>query len=326
MAIDLTALEPQKISRDLKGKFSLIYGDPKCGKSTLASEFDKVLMCGFEWGTNALNNVYVQPMKTWKDWKDTVKQLCDPRKGLSEKFSSICIDTVDEAFKLAEKYLCADYGVEEIKEIGAYGSGYKLLDKEFMSGFRELAFAGYGIIFISHSTEKALINDKGEEYTKIVPALPNRPFNLINKFVDTIAYIREIHIQNEEGKPISKRYMFFRGNEKFLAGSRFKYIEPKCELSYKNFVDTIYNAIDKEVKIDGGSTTEETNPYTERSYEELMDEAKELWSQVIANDLMDKVQEIISKAFDGKISKLSEIKPEQKAELSYVLMDIRDLL
>lgn len=29
MAIDLMTLEPQKISRDLKGKFSLFYGSPK---------------------------------------------------------------------------------------------------------------------------------------------------------------------------------------------------------------------------------------------------------------------------------------------------------
>lgn len=28
MAIDLMALEPQKISKNLKGKFAMIYGDP----------------------------------------------------------------------------------------------------------------------------------------------------------------------------------------------------------------------------------------------------------------------------------------------------------
>jgi len=29
MAIDLLKLEPQQISRNLKGKFTLLYGDPK---------------------------------------------------------------------------------------------------------------------------------------------------------------------------------------------------------------------------------------------------------------------------------------------------------
>jgi hypothetical protein len=35
--IDIFTLEPSKISRDLKGKFLLIYGQPKTGKSTFGS-------------------------------------------------------------------------------------------------------------------------------------------------------------------------------------------------------------------------------------------------------------------------------------------------
>ena len=46
--IDLLNLEPQKISRDLRGKFTLVYGDPGCGKTSLAAKFDKVLICAFE--------------------------------------------------------------------------------------------------------------------------------------------------------------------------------------------------------------------------------------------------------------------------------------
>ena len=75
MAIDLLTLEPQQISRDLKGKFTLLYGDPKVGKTTLASEIDNVLIASFEMGSNALHNVRVVPMQKWKDWKDTVRQL-----------------------------------------------------------------------------------------------------------------------------------------------------------------------------------------------------------------------------------------------------------
>ncbi len=71
MAIDLLALEPQQISRNLKGKFSLFYGAPGVGKTTLASKFEKSLILGCEAGTNALNNVYVQPIKTWH-WLNTI--------------------------------------------------------------------------------------------------------------------------------------------------------------------------------------------------------------------------------------------------------------
>ena len=69
MAIDLLSLEPQQISKNLRGKYMMLYGLPGVGKTSLAAQFDKVLITGFEMGTNALNNVYVQPIKTWQDWK-----------------------------------------------------------------------------------------------------------------------------------------------------------------------------------------------------------------------------------------------------------------
>ena len=89
--IDLLSLEPQRISRDLKGKYILLYGLPGVGKTSLASEFKNVLIAGFEMGTNALNNVYVQPIKTWKDWRDMVKQLCT-KDALKDKFDSLGIN------------------------------------------------------------------------------------------------------------------------------------------------------------------------------------------------------------------------------------------
>lgn len=88
MAIDLLKLEPQQISRNLKGKFSMFYGDAGVGKTTLASKFEKCLILGFESGTNALNNVYVQPIKTWADFKQVTSQLIrNPE--LKEKFHTV---------------------------------------------------------------------------------------------------------------------------------------------------------------------------------------------------------------------------------------------
>ena len=46
MPIDLLNLEPQKISKNLKGKYILLYGLPGVGKTSLASEFNNVLIAG----------------------------------------------------------------------------------------------------------------------------------------------------------------------------------------------------------------------------------------------------------------------------------------
>ena len=41
-----------------------------------------------EMGTNALNNVYVQPIKGWSDWKQVVGQLCR-KEQLKEKYFTV---------------------------------------------------------------------------------------------------------------------------------------------------------------------------------------------------------------------------------------------
>ena len=321
--IDLLNLEPQQISRNLKGKMGLIYGSPGCGKTTFASKFEKALICAFEMGTNALHNVYVQPIKTWSDWKQVVNQLVR-KPELQEKYNNIIIDTCDEAYKLCERWLCSQYNVESIKDVAGYGAGYKMLDDNFMTTFRDLSYAGYGLLFISHETEKTYTNDKGEEYNKIIPALPNRPFNLINKMVDIIGYIREVPIQNND-EVIRKRFMYMRGDDRFLTKSRFKYIVPKIELDYDAYVNAIYNAIDKQVEVKGGVATENENPFLVRTYDELKEEAKELWGKLVGKDLVGQAMEILKDNF-GKPIKFSEIPPEQTDIFEKSLFEIKSLL
>ena len=324
MAVDLLTLEPQKISKDLRGKFMLVYGLPKVGKTSLASQLDKVLIASFEPGTNAINNILVSPMVTWKDWKDTVRQLIKNKDKLQDKIAVIAIDTADEAYKLCEKFICGQQGVDSLREIH-WGGGYKMLDDEFASTLRELAFAGYGLFFISHSKEKTLKNDKGQEYTQIAPALQDRAFNIINKMVDMIIYLRQVDIQ-EEDNIAHKRFLFFRGDDRFYAGSRFAYIVPRVELSYENLINAIYNAIDEEIaNKGGGEATKEENPYYKLDYDNLMQEAASYWTQLTDKGLTGVATEILEKEFGRKI-KFSEIPREQVESLNKVLIEIKEIL
>lgn len=50
MAIDLLNLKPNKVSRDLSGYFTYIYGPGGSGKTTLASKAPKPLLIAFERG------------------------------------------------------------------------------------------------------------------------------------------------------------------------------------------------------------------------------------------------------------------------------------
>lgn len=324
MAIDLLNLQPQQISKNLKGKYIMLYGQPGVGKTSLAAQFEKVLIAGFEMGTNALNNVYVAPVKTWEDWKRMVKDLCR-KDELKEKFHAVAIDTVDEAWNLCTKYVCGQAGVDNLSDVG-FGKLYAEASKEFSQPFRDLAYNGYGLIFTSHSAEKEFKNERGEKYTQIVPALQNRAFDIVNKMVDIIAYIREISVG--EGDNITrKRFMFLRDEigDRFLVKSRYRYIAPKIALDYNELVDAIYNAIDEECKHSGGSASNEDNPYTTLNFDELMEEARMLWGTVVQNDKISEASKILADIF-GKPTKFSEILPEEVNKLSQVLIEVRAIL
>ena len=206
--------------------------------------------------------------------------------------------------------------------------GYAICKREFSDSFRELAQLGYGICFVSHSAEKQFKNEKGEDYTRIVPALPQRPYDVVNKMVDIIGYIRNIK-NYETGE--SKTFLFFRGDDRFLAGSRFKYIAPRVEFSYENLANAIYEAIDKQTEEDGTSSTEEYNTFyqpqkEERSFEDIMDEAKELWVKLTNGNEENaiKILNIVEKIF-GKRMKISEATEPQKDLLELVVNEMRDM-
>lgn len=244
------------------------------------------------------------------------------KKELKEKFHAIAIDTADEAWMLCTKWVCSQNNVEELRDI-PWGGGYDQAKKEFASTFRELTYSGYGLIFISHAMDKTFKDERGEEYNQIIPALPARPFDIINKMVDLIAYIREVNVGTQE-KPERKRFMFFRDEigDRFLAKSRYRYMIPKVELDYGELVEAIYDAIDKEIAASGGEATDEVNPYAVRTFEELMEEAKQLWSELIEQGKVEMATEILKNKF-GKPLKFSEILPDQRNQLEEVLDEIR---
>ena len=317
MAINLMTLEPQRISRSLKGKFVFLYGDPGIGKTTLASQFPKSLILGFEQGTNALDNVYVAQMKTWQDWKTVVGQLTK-NEALKEKFETVCIDTTDMMWEMLVRKICAAHDVVRIGEI-QWGQGYEEAKQEFISGLDALSKSGYGIVFISHSTEKTFKDDRGQEYTKIVPALPNRPFEVVNKMVDLVGYIRLIPVDDEGNK---ERFVFFRGDERFLAKSRFQYIEPKVKFSYDEIARAIQEACDKEAELHGAKASEEGNSYLELNFDELIEQAKIVFTQATDAGKVDEVSKILADIF-GKPTKFSEILPQDVDKLHQALTEIK---
>ena len=75
MAINLLAIQPHKVSRDLSGYMTYIYGPGGAGKTTFGVATPKPLLLAFERGYNALSGVMAQDVTSWAEVKQILREL-----------------------------------------------------------------------------------------------------------------------------------------------------------------------------------------------------------------------------------------------------------
>ena len=324
MALDLLNLQPSVISRDLKGKFVCIYSIPKAGKTSLACQFPKNLLFGFEHGWNAISGAMAVDITKWSDFKLYLRQL--EKAELKEKYNTITIDTVGLAWEMCEQYICTQNGVQQIADI-PWGGGYPACKKEFESCLRKITQLGYGLVIIAHSEKRVEKRSDDSEVEILGPAIPKRAYDIVNQLVDIIGYIDVTW--DEDGN--SERWLYTRKTPTIMAGSRFKYLSPKIKFGYQELVDAIADAIEKSEKLDGAvvvdtevNTVAETEPL---HYDVIRAEAQELWGKLIAQNeenaarILKKVEMIF-----GRQMKLSEITEDQVDLYNLVVIEMREML
>ena len=316
--IDILAIQPQVISRDLRSKYLLLAGAPKIGKTEFCTMAPDALVLAFEIGTNARPGAMIQKIDTWSTFKLVLRQLEKPE--AKEKFSTICIDTVAIAYDLCEQFICAQNGVQKIGDI-PYGGGYAALSKEFDSALRKITMMGYGLIMTCHLKENA---DEDGKVVGYKPDLNNRCLKIVNGLVDIIGVITQTW--NEQGE--SQRWIQTRSTPTIVAGSRYKYLAPRIPFGYHEFLDALGKAIDKEQE--NGAIVTDTAPidtFEKLDYKTIRAEASDLWQRLIERDpenapvILKKVEMIF-----GRPMKLSEITEDQVDLFNLVVLDMRDML
>lgn len=330
MAIDIFSIQPHEVSRDLKGYTVMFYGEPKTGKTTIASQFPKALLLAFETGYLAIPGIMAQPINKWSEFKQVLKQLKDEE--AHKQFSNIVVDTVDIAYDLCEKFICNQAGVSAINEI-PYGQGWSKASKEFDEALRSIPQMGYGLIMISHSQDKSFVDENGREYNQIVPTLANRPRLIVDRMSDIIGFA---HFSQDEDE-IAHTTLYMRGTPRFVAGSRFKYTPDSIEFTYQNLVDAIGDAIDKQAQETQGkfvtdSPTDAHTPQPELDFDVLMKQF---------NDAVAKLQEVSGGEFGTKWApriveittkhlgagkKVSDMTRSQTEQLALIVDDLVDAM
>lgn len=339
MGIDLLNIKPHQVSRDLRGYSVFFYGEPKSGKTTIATKFPRHLLLAFEKGYNAIPGAMAQPINTWAEFRKVLRQLKDEK--VKEQFETIILDTADIAYDLCEKYICANakrpdggFGVDSVSDI-PFGKGYTLVAKEYDECLRSIIQMDYGLVLISHSVDKTFKDEQGQEYNQIVPTLGNKPRAIVSRMCDIIGYSRSV--QDEEGKTSTK--LFMRGTPRYIAGSRFKYTPDYIDFNYQSLVDAIGMAIDKQMEEDGSEyfTDERSNLYKDTRVELDFDELLNSFNTIVNDLIMQKSNEEfkeywqprivqITDRYLGKGMKVSQCSRDQVEALDLIVTDLKELI
>lgn len=338
MAIDLLNIKPHQVSRDMRGYTVFLYGEPKSGKTTTATKFPRHLLFAFEKGYNAIPGAMAQPINSWAEFKKALRQLKDAQ--IKEQFETIIIDTVDIAYSYCEKYVCTNYqksdgtyGVDSVSDI-PFGKGYTLVGQEFDESLRTIAQLDYGLVMISHATDKVFKDESGKEYNRIVPTLDKRAKNIVSRMVDLYGYSRIV--TDNEGKESTK--LFLRGTSRYEAGSRFKYTPDYIDFNYSSLVSAIGEAIDKQAAEDGGEyfTDARQNLYEDTTNELDFDQLMSVFrttiemitdkvsEEAMASEWAPRITQIIEK-YLGKGAKVGDMSRDQTEALSLIVDDLAEL-
>lgn len=211
-----------------------------------------------------------------------------------------------------------------------------MLKDEFESTFRDLTQQGYALVFIAHSKTRTTeyTDEDGNPIEAYAPDLPNAAYQICNRMVDVIGYIG-VEYDTKTGE--SHRFLYTRGTPHIFAGSRYRYLAPKIPLSYQSLVDAISEAMEKEAKLTGTAVLDHatTTEILRRPFSEIMNEAKDIWKQLVekaqsmpeeeADTFANRMNGIVKKTF-GRDMKLSQATDAQQDLVELCIDELKTLL
>lgn len=211
-----------------------------------------------------------------------------------------------------------------------------MVAKELQDGLREITMAGFGLILICHSKEKATLytDSEGNSIVSVEPDLSRNVYTICNAVCDLIAYINEEFDSN--GRP--QRWLYTRQTPTIFAGSRWQYLDTKIPFGYQELVNAIDRAIKKQAELEGATVVDHIDTSSEfnssRSFEDVMEEARVCWTQYFdsaANDeekeqRLNILKDIIKRVFGTGEFKLSQAVPSQQDLVECVIDEVKNLM
>lgn len=221
-----------------------LYGEPKIGKSTFASQFEKPLFLATEAGLNSLE-CYQIPIASWEDFLEACKVLATSKND----FKTIVIDTVDNLAKFCSDYICRKNNILHESDL-EWGKGWSQVKNEFLRVLTKLSLLPYGLVMISHS-QTVEIKSRTQKINKVVPTLSNSFREVVLGMSDIILLAHNIQkINKETNAPEESRVLRTKGTENYEAGDRTGKLPEEMPFTYQDFRTAWDNKENKNIKGD----------------------------------------------------------------------------
>lgn len=323
MAINLLTIQPHKVSRDLSGYITFLYGPAKCGKTTFGSKMPGHLLLAFERGYNALPGVMAQDITSWTEMKQVMREL--KKAEVKEQFKSIIVDTADIAADMCQKYICNQLGIENIGDGGWSTNGWAKYKKEFEDTFRTLAQLGYAVVFISHDKEKTIKPQNSAEYQQIGSSMQSSALAIIENMSDIIGYA---HPKVVDGN--TQMVLTLRSNDNSVrCGCRFKHIASEIPFTYEALSKALNDAIDREAAETNNQFVTndrlQAPEVKEYDYDALIKQFGDIVGELLTKDQVHyapRITQIVERTL-GKGKKVSEATIEQAELINLIIEDIK---
>ena len=196
----------------------IVYGDPKVGKTTLASGFPGVLFLATEDGQGA-HGCYRIPIASWSKFL----AACNEIATTEHKFETIAIDTIDNLWDLCSDFMCRKLEIDHESEL-EWGKAYKMVKGEFFRALTKLSLLPFGLVMVSHATEME-VKTRTKKYTKTVLTFSRPDQSRLTGMADFILYCDF----GEDGK----RVIHTKPNESYIAGDRTGRLPDPMPMSFK---------------------------------------------------------------------------------------------
>lgn len=224
------------------------YGTDGIGKSTFAADSIRPIFVCTEDGATRLDVPQFPKCEKWEDIFDCLRALAQEK----HDYKTVVIDTLDWAQHLAIEYIIRTEYEGDGGKFDAYGSGYKILMREWRKLLSAVDFlrtrCDMESILLLHATIRPFSNPMGDNYDIYKASLVDSPstsiWGLTKEWADLVLFLNvEVRVKKAspksskgKGVMIQTRYIYTKPSAAYDAKVRAGWDLPdRIELNYKRF-------------------------------------------------------------------------------------------